>query len=90
MKKKIPRLTANFESLVLDNGYYVDKTVFIQKLENLNFPNIFFLRPRRFGKSLTFSMLEYYYGIQHKERFDELFGQYFIVLDRSMMNEFLN
>ncbi len=78
MKKKIPRLTANFESLVLDNGYYVDKTEFIQKLENLNFPNIFFLRPRRFGKSLTLSMLEYYYGIQHKEKFDQLFGQYFI------------
>jgi len=78
MKKKIPRLTANFESLVLDNGYYVDKTEFIQKLENFNFPNIFFLRPRRFGKSLTLSMLEYYYGIQHKEKFDQLFGQYFI------------
>ncbi|GAB1348104.1 ATP-binding protein [Ignavibacteriales bacterium] len=78
MKKKIPRLTANFESLVLDNGYYVDKTEFIQKLENLNFPNIFFLRPRRFGKSLTLSMLEYYYGIQHKDKFEQLFGQYFI------------
>lgn len=78
MKKKIPRLTANFESLVLDNGYYVDKTEFIQKLEGLNFPNLFFLRPRRFGKSLTLSMLEYYYGIQHKDKFDDLFGQYFI------------
>ncbi|NUM72329.1 MAG: AAA family ATPase, partial [Ignavibacteriaceae bacterium] len=78
MKKKIPRLTANFESLVLDNGYYVDKTEFIQKLEGLNFPNLFFLRPRRFGKSLTLSMLEYYYGIQHKDKFDDLFGQYYI------------
>lgn len=78
MKKKIPRLTANFESLVLDNGYYVDKTEFIQKLEGLNFPNLFFLRPRRFGKSLTLSMLEYYYGIQHKDKFEKLFGQYFI------------
>ncbi|MCK6605865.1 MAG: ATP-binding protein [Ignavibacteriaceae bacterium] len=78
MKKKIPRLTANFESLVLDNGYYVDKTEFIQKLEGLNFPNLFFLRPRRFGKSLTLSMLEYYYGIQHKGKFNKLFGQYYI------------
>ena len=78
MKKKIPRLTANFESLVLDNGYYIDKTEFIQKLENFNFPNIFFLRPRRFGKSLTLSMLEYYYGIQHQAKFEQLFGQYFI------------
>jgi len=78
MKKKIPRLTANFESLILDNGYYVDKTEFIHNLERFNFPNIFFLRPRRFGKSLTLSMLEYYYGIQHKDKFEQLFGQYFI------------
>ena len=78
MKKRIPRLTANFASLVLENGYYVDKTEFIQKLEGLNFPNLFFLRPRRFGKSLLLSMLEYYYGIQHKDKFEDLFGQYFI------------
>lgn len=56
----------------------MDKTQFIQKLEELNFKNLFFLRPRRFGKSLHLSILEYYYGIQHKNRFDELFGQYFI------------
>ena len=78
MKKRIPSLTSNFATLADEGAYFVDKTSFIEKLEGINFKYIFFLRPRRFGKSLTLSMLEYYYGIQHKGRFDELFGQYFI------------
>ncbi len=78
MKKKLPIITSDFATLVGGGGYYVDKTRYIRILEELNFPNIFFLRPRRFGKSLFLSMLEYYYGMQHAERFDELFGEYFI------------
>ncbi len=78
MKKRIPSKSSNYASLIDENSYFVDKTQFIQKLESINDKYIFFLRPRRFGKSLTLSMLEYYYGIQHKERFDELFRQYFI------------
>ncbi len=78
MKKRIPSLTSNYATLISENAYFVDKTQFIQKLEELNFKNLFFLRPRRFGKSLYLSMLEYYYGIQHKNRFEELFGQYYI------------
>ncbi len=78
MNKQLPILTSNFASLITGDGYYVDKTEFIQKLDSLNFSNIFFLRPRRFGKSLLLSMLEYYYGIQYKEKFDELFGEYYI------------
>ncbi len=78
MKKRIPSLSSNFATLSGEGAYFVDKTNFIKKLEGINFKNTFFLRPRRFGKSLTISMLEYYYGIQHESRFDELFGQYFI------------
>jgi hypothetical protein len=78
MKKRIPSLTSNYATLISENAYFVDKTQFIDKLEEFNFKNLFFLRPRRFGKSLFLSMLEHYYGIQYKTRFDELFGQYFI------------
>ncbi len=78
MKKKLPIITADFATLVGGGGYYVDKTGYIPVLEELNFPNIFFLRPRRFGKSLFLSMLEYYYGVQYGGRFTELFGEYFI------------
>ncbi|MBK6682476.1 MAG: AAA family ATPase [Ignavibacteriales bacterium] len=41
-----------------------------------------FLRPRRFGKSLFLSTLHYYYGIEHKNSFQELFGSYFIGIPR--------
>ncbi|GJQ32433.1 MAG: hypothetical protein HBSAPP04_12720 [Ignavibacteriaceae bacterium] len=78
MKKKLPIITADFATLVGGGGYFVDKTRYIPVLEELNFPNIFFLRPRRFGKSLFLSMLEYYYGVQYSVRFEELFGEYFI------------
>ncbi len=77
MNKQI-YLTSDYEALIAKNGYFVDKTPFIRLLEGSSNPNIFFLRPRRFGKSLTLSMLEHYYGIQYKDRFDELFGQFFI------------
>jgi len=77
-KKQIPLLTPHYGTLVSSDSYYVDKTPFIHKLEAQNSPNLFFLRPRRFGKSLFLSMLEHYYGIQHNERFDELFGEYHV------------
>lgn len=78
MKKRIPSKSSNYASLIEENAYYVDKTAYIQGLESISDKYLFFLRPRRFGKSLHFSMLGYYYGIQHKDRFEELFGQYFI------------
>lgn len=78
MKKKFPILTANFPTLIKEGGYYVDKTRYIIDLEKSYYRNFFFLRPRRFGKSLHISMLEHYYGIQHKDKFEELFGELFI------------
>ncbi|MCA0389588.1 MAG: ATP-binding protein [Bacteroidetes bacterium] len=78
MKKRIPSKSSNYASLIEENIYFVDKTKYIRTLESISDKYVFFLRPRRFGKSLTLSMLEYYYGIQYRERFDELFGQYFI------------
>lgn len=57
MKKRLPSLTSNFATLAAEGVYYVNKTGFIKKLESINYKNIFFLRPRRFGKSLTLSML---------------------------------
>ncbi|MCK6604209.1 MAG: ATP-binding protein [Ignavibacteriaceae bacterium] len=78
MPKRIPSKTSDFRTLIRDNGYYVDKTQFIEKLENISDKYLFFLRPRRFGKSLFLSVLEYYYGIQYKNEFETLFGEYYI------------
>jgi hypothetical protein len=77
--KKIPYGIANFEA-VKENGayYYVDKTRYIAELENLGGKYHFFMRPRRFGKSLFVSMLEHYYDINRAGQFDELFGDTWI------------
>lgn len=77
MKKQI-YLSSDFKTLIEKNGYYVDKSHYIPLLENSSNPYLFFLRPRRFGKSLLISMLEHYYGIQYNDQFDELFGNYYI------------
>ena len=75
--KRIPYGMMNFEHLRRDNCYFVDKTRFIEKIEDAN-KYFFFIRPRRFGKSLTLSMLAHYYDINMKDRFDELFGDLYI------------
>ncbi len=69
---KIPYGRAEFGSLRRDSMYYVDKTHFIPVLESAS-DYIFFIRPRRFGKSLWLSVLQYYYDINEKENFEEIF-----------------
>jgi hypothetical protein len=67
---------SNFEKIVRENLVFVDKTNYLPLLEN--YSNIAFLRPRRFGKSLFVSLLEHYYDMNRKEKFQELFGKYYI------------
>ena len=56
----------------------MDKTPFIEQIEESN-KYFFFIRPRRFGKTLTLSpMLENYYDINKKDKFDEIFGRLYI------------
>jgi len=78
VNKRTPLLVSNFKTLVSNGGYYVDKTSFIPLIEQDVNPYLFFLRPRRFGKSLHLSMLEHYYGLQFKDDFEKLFGEYYI------------
>ena len=75
--KKIPYGMGNFADIILDNYYYVDKTRFIAKVEQ-SARFFFFIRPRRFGKSLFLSMLENYYDMNRREKFDALFGDLWI------------
>ncbi|MDM8544084.1 AAA family ATPase [Desulfococcaceae bacterium HSG7] len=72
MKKRILYANANYEDIVNKNGYFVDKTEYIRKLEYIENP--IFLRPRRFGKSLWCRILECYYDINRKDNFGRLFG----------------
>ncbi|HHW04236.1 MAG TPA: AAA family ATPase [Thermoanaerobacterales bacterium] len=75
--KKIPYGISNFQVLREKNYIYVDKTKYIEILEN-EAPYQFFVRPRRFGKSLFLSMLENYYDILKKDIFQSLFGDLYI------------
>ncbi|MBR0504101.1 MAG: AAA family ATPase [Kiritimatiellae bacterium] len=70
---KIPYGISSFTRLREEGYYYVDKTAYIHTLE-LCGPFLFFVRPRRFGKSLFISMLESYYDVAAKDRFQALFG----------------
>ena len=76
--KKLPYGISNYEELVEDGYYYVDKTRYIEKLENLPEKRIMFLRPRKFGKTLFTSTLENYYDIRKKEKFEKLYGETYI------------
>ena len=67
---------ANYRAMVKENGYYVDKTHYIPLLEQFKSP--VFLRPRRFGKSLLCTTLQYYYDLQFADQFQELFGHTWI------------
>ena len=76
-RKRIPYGMMNFADIRLDNYYYVDKTSFIPVIEQSD-RFFFFIRPRRFGKSLTLNMLQHYYDVRTRDKFDALFGDLYI------------
>ena len=76
--KKLPYGISNYEEIIRDGYEYVDKTKYIEKLENLSEKRILFLRPRKFGKTLFTSTLENYYDINKKEKFEKLYGDTYI------------
>ena len=76
--KKLPYGISNYEKIMMENYYYVDKTKYIEMLENLPENYVMLLRPRKFGKTLFTSTLEYYYDINAKEKFEKLYGETYI------------
>ena len=75
--KRLPYGINDFEAVIEQNQYYVDKTMYLPLLENQP-SNIFFIRPRRFGKSIFLSMLHAYYDCSKKEKFQALFGDLWV------------
>ena len=71
--REVPYGVSDFMTVRRDNLYYVDKTMYLPILEKES-RNLFFIRPRRFGKSIFISMLHAYYDIRQKDSFDTLFG----------------
>ena len=76
--KKLPYGISDYERLAENDYYYVDKTFYIKKLENIAEPYIMFLRPRKFGKTLFTSTLENYYDLKKVEKFEKLYGNTYI------------
>lgn len=70
--KQLPAGISDFRQLRRQNRYYVDKTMYIPKVE-LSGNFLFLIRPRRFGKSLFLSMLYSYYDLAQTDQFDKWF-----------------
>ncbi len=70
---EFPYGVSDFQSIIEDKLFYVDRTHLIPAIEAAG-RQLIFLRPRLFGKSLCLSMLENYYDIAKKEHFSSLFG----------------
>jgi hypothetical protein len=75
--KLVPYGVADFATVIEQNLYYVDKTMFIPELEKQP-RNLFFIRPRRFGKSIFLSMLYSYYDCTQSHKFQSFFGNLWI------------
>ena len=71
--KGLPNGISDFKVLREKNYYYVDKTAFIEELQQEIGKTILFTRPRRFGKTLNMSMLQYFWDIQNTEENRKLF-----------------
>ncbi len=75
--KQIPYGITDFERIRTGNYYYVDKTRYIAEVER-GASFLFLIRPRRFGKSLFLNLMRWYYDINQKDRFEEIFGGLYI------------
>ena len=75
---KLPYGISNFEQLITKGYAYVDKTRFIEQLENESNPYQLFIRPRKFGKSLFFTKLSCYYDLNYADKFERLFKGLYI------------
>ena len=75
--KLLPYGISDFETVIEQNLFYVDKTMYLPELERQP-RNIILIRPRRFGKSIFLSMLHAYYDCRKKSKFQSLLGNLWI------------
>ena len=76
--KKIPIGIEDFKELIIENYFYIDKTKFIEDIINDGAKVKLFTRPRRFGKTLNMSMLEYFFDVKDREENRQLFERLYI------------
>lgn len=71
--KSIPYGISDFKRIRNEGYYYIDKTAYIDQVETAG-SFVFFVRPRRFGKSLFVDMLKCYYDLIERDNFERYFG----------------
>ena len=76
MGKRVPYGRVDLKSVREDGMLYIDKTMYLEKLEQNNV--LIYTRPRRFGKSMLTSMLAYYYSINEAENFEKIFKELYV------------
>jgi len=81
-KKKVPIGVSDFKRIITDNGYFVDKSLFIKDVVEGSMV-LLFARPRRFGKSLNLNMLSYFYDCREDNA--ELFANLKISSETEIM-----
>ena len=74
---KIPYGISDYKSLKEEGYYYVDKTMYLEKIENVG-KTLVYLRPGRFGKTLFTSMMTYYYDVNSEDKFNTLFKDTYV------------
>ena len=86
-KKGLAIGNSDFKEIIQENGYYVDKTKFIEDLlEDLSKVKLF-TRPRRFGKTLNLSMLKYFFDVRNAEENRKLFDNLYISKSEYIENQ---
>ena len=83
-KKPLPIGIDDFKTIIEEDYYYVDKTKMIESLLDDSAGVTLFTRPRRFGKTLNMSMLNYFFNLKNKEENRKLFENLYISKSKYM------
>jgi len=83
-KKPLPIGIDDFKTIIEEDYYYVDKTKMIESLLDDGAGVTLFTRPRRFGKTLNMSMLNYFFNLKNKEENRKLFENLYISKSKYM------
>ena len=86
-KKPLPIGIDDFKTIIEEDYYYVDKTKMIETLLDDGAKVTLFTRPRRFGKTLNMSMLNYFFNLKNKEENRKLFENLYISKSKYMSQQ---
>lgn len=68
--KRLNLGNSDFKNVILDNSYYIDKSLFIEEIIDIQAQVLLIPRPRRFGKTLNLSMLRYFFDLNEDNNED--------------------